>query len=177
MKPLAAIAVVAALLVLPACAQRGGSHGGFSGSHAGGGFSAPRGGTSVGHGNFSTPRAPSFHGPTVRPPSGSFGRTGPPRLGGVPTGSRGFSPRPPSIRPPARLDGIHTAPGQFAPPPQPVSHRIPSPGRGLTPVATSPVGPRQFAPGSHRMPYSSPNGGDHRSGGGHHHGGWGHTPH
>src|SRR4051794_34596144 len=184
MKCLAAIAVVAALLALPACAQRGGSHGGVSRAPARGGFLGPRGGTSVGRGSFSTPGAPSFHGPSVRPPSGSFGRSGTQRFGGVPNGSRGFSPRPPSIRPPARLGGIHSAPGQFAAPPQPVSHRMLYPGHGLIPRAPSPVGPRQFGPGSHRMPYHSPNGGDHRdrgwdhrSGGDHRDGGWDHRGH
>ena len=39
MRSLAVIGFIVAGLVIPACAQRGGGHGGFSGGHAGGGFS------------------------------------------------------------------------------------------------------------------------------------------
>src|SRR5437762_7190131 len=105
MNRLAAVAVVVALFILPACAQRGGSRGGYSGSHSvssgsHGGFSGSRGGFSGPPGGFSS-HAPGFHGG-----SSTFTRGG---LGGV------------RISPPAR----------FAGPSQPVSHRIPYPGPGV----------------------------------------------
>ena len=141
------MAVIVAVSALPVCAQRGGSHGGFSGPHAGG-FSAPHGGFSGGHAGFS---APSFHGG-----SGTFVRGGPPRFSGGLNGARTFSPQPPSVRPPSRFGG--GPPGTFAGPPQYISHRMPYSGTGLRPVApVSPV-PRQSGLGSvsHRMPYTGP---------------------
>jgi len=160
MKRLAAIAVIVAMSALPACAQHGGgSHGGFSGSHAGGGFSAPRGGFSGGHVGFSAPRGSSFHGG-----SGSFVRSGPPRFAGSPII---FNPRPPSVRPPARFGG--PVQGPVVRPPQYVSNRMPYPGRGVRPAAPISSLPRQPNPGtSHRIPYHSPYGGDHRDGWDHH---------
>ena len=147
MKRLAAVAVVLALVVLPACAQRGGSHGGFSGGH-GGGFSSHGGGFSGGHSGFSAPRAPSFHSG-----SGNFVRSAPPRFPGAFNGSR-----PPAVRPPFRSGG----PSQF------VSQRMPYPGRGLRPVGPSMPGARRGVNSiSHRMPYHSPrdgNGWNHRGG-------------
>jgi hypothetical protein len=50
---------------------------------------------------------------------------------------------------------------------------MPYQGRGLTPLAPTSAGPRQLNGASHRMPYHSPHGGDHR-GDGDHRGGWDH---
>jgi len=150
MKRLAAVAVVVALSVVPACAQRGGTHGGYSGSHSvpsgsHGGFSGSHGGTSGPRGGFSV-HAPAFHGG-----SSTFTRRG---FGGVRT--------PPTAR--------------FAGPSQPVSHRMPYPGPGVRRVGpinhgvrrTGPIpaSPRQPNPDlmHRRMPYHSPydGDGDHR---------------
>ena len=163
MKRLAAIATVAALFALPVCAQRGGSHGGFSGPH-GGAVSAPRSGFSGGHSGFgAAPRPPSIHGGL-----GGVVRGGPPRFSGFPGAPRGFSPRPSPIRPPARFAG--PVPVQGARPPQYISHRMPYPGLGATPRAPASTPFRQLNGTSHRMPYHPPNGGDHR-------GGWDHRGH
>lgn len=121
MKRIAAVAVWVALFALPVCAQRGGGHGGFSGSR--GSFSGSRGGGFSGfHG------APSFHGGFTGPSRGGFsgfrgyapGRiAGSPRYRGYPgpyfgrnpigprwaTNSRGFAPtsglRSPGLRQPS----------------------------------------------------------------------------
>src|SRR5436305_4693871 len=135
MKRMAVIAVAIALSALPACAQRGGAHGGISGSHAGGGFSSPRGGFSGGHGGFSAPRAPSFHaGP------GTPVRSGPLRFAGSSPG--GFHPQPPPIRVPSRLGGPIQGPSLR--PRQSVSSRIPYPGHGVPRVGPITSGPHRF---------------------------------
>ncbi len=144
MKRLVAIAVFAGLFALSASAQRGGSHGGFSGVH-GGGISAPHVGFSGGHGGFSAaPRTPSMHGP------GGFVRGAPPRFSGFPSGSRGFSPRPAPIRPPGRFAGPGA--GQLTRPPLGISHRVPYRG-GVSSFAPTSPAPRQLNGTSHRMPY------------------------
>lgn len=169
MKRAAVMAVVVGLFVLPIYAQRGGAHGGFSGSHGGGGFSAPHGGFSGGHG-FAPSGGTSFHsGP------GNFVHSGPPRFAGGSSASRSFNPQLPSGRPPVRFPGPH--PGQFLRPPQSVSARMPYPGSRLRPVGPTLPGPRQLNPGApHRMPYQ-PHGGDQHGAGGDHRGRYGDHDH
>src|SRR3954452_3232457 len=131
MKRLVAIAVFT-LFALPAYAQRGGSHGGFSGAHSGAGVSAPRGGFSGGRVS-----APPFHGGFSSPV-----RSGPPRFSGGPGRSPGFTSQPPYARPPVRFAG--PAPARFAGPPVSGSHRMPYSGPRLRPVSPISTGPRQL---------------------------------
>ena len=65
MKHLASVALVVGLIALPVCAQRGGSHGGFSGHAAPvsrGGFAASAPGRSSGNRSFPGGRAPGLAG-------------------------------------------------------------------------------------------------------------------
>lgn len=193
MKRLPAVAWVLALFVLPAFAQRGGSHGGGShsgsfGGHAGGGFSSRGGGFSGfhsaprtfsgGHSGFSVPRAPSFRSGFGNPRPGNYIRTVPPRLGGGFNPTRGFAPRPPAIHSPYQLRSPDAR--QLGRPPQSVSGRMPYPGRGVRPVG--PAFPRfrqsDLNSVSNRMAYHSPRDGGHRGGGGDNHDhGWDHRGH
>lgn len=141
MKRLAAVAVMVAWFVMVAGAQRGGSHGGFSGSH--GGFSPSHGGFSAPSGGFSGHSGPSFHGGVRAPGAARF--AGPPRynLGMTPFSAHGFRPVGPA-----------------------------SAGPGAPYNRPAPIGPRQpYNGGMHRIPYHSPNGGDHH---GWDHDGWDH---
>ena len=164
MKRLAAMAVVLALSVVPAVAQRGGSHGGFTGGHSGGGFSHG-GGFSGGHGGFNTGRGPSFHGG-----SGNFVRSAPPRYSGGFNGSQGFSARPPVIRSPLQMRGPDAR--QLGGPSRFVSQRMPYPGRGVRPVSpTMPGSGQRLNSISRRMAYHSPRDGGHDDNGWNHRGG------
>lgn len=173
MKRLAAVAVVLALSVVPAYAQRGGSHGGFSGGHSGGGFSHS-GGFSGGHAAFSAPRGPSFHGA-----SGSFLRGAPPRVGF--NSSHGFSSRSPVMRPPLPMHSPSA--GQWAGQSRFVSQRMPYPGRGIRPVGPTMPGSRKgLNSSSGRMPYRSSRDGGRNDNGWNHGGGnrdrgWDHRGH
>ncbi|HEY4382557.1 MAG TPA: hypothetical protein VGN01_19580 [Acidobacteriaceae bacterium] len=71
MKHLLVVALIVAGAALPACAQRGGSHGG-SGGHSGGGF-ASHGGGMASHGPAPTSRGFTSHG---APPSRGFSSVG-----------------------------------------------------------------------------------------------------
>jgi hypothetical protein len=185
MKRLHAVALVLAFFVLPAFAQRGGSYGGGShgggshagsfGGHAGGGFSAPRGGFSGvhsaprgfsgGHPGFSAPRGPAFRSGFGNPRSGNFMRVNPPRLNGGFNPSRGFSPRPPAIHSPYQLRSPDAR--QLGRQSQFGSGRMPYPGRGVRPVGPAAPGFRRsdLNSVSNRMAYHSPREGGHRDGG------------
>lgn len=164
MKRLAAVAVLLALWVIPAFAQRGGAHGGFAGGH-GGGFSSHVGGFSGGHAGFSASRGGGFHGG-----SGSLVRSGPPRYSGGFQSSRGSSLRPPAMRPPSQMRGPYAR--QWGGPSGLVSQRMPYPGRGVRPVGPTMPGSRQRLNSiSHRMPYHSPRDGGHGDNGWDHRGG------